>query len=53
MLPLVSLTCVYLVASMLQELVDLDGYFLEREPCLTCNDPEVHYTNVKLSNIKV
>ena len=39
--------------SMLQELVDLDGYYLEREPCMTCNDPEISYSNLKLNNIKV
>ena len=38
---------------MLQELVDLDGYYLEREPCTTCNDPEIPYSNLKLNNIKV
>jgi len=33
--------------------VDFDGYYLERDPCLVCNNPEVPYTNVKLSSIKV
>ena len=45
---LIDYTC-----SMLQELVDLDGYYLEREPCTTCNDPEIPYSNLKLNNIKV
>jgi len=39
--------------SMLQELVDLEGYYLEREPCMTCNDPEIPYNSYKLNNIKV
>lgn len=37
----------------LQGLVEFDGYFLESEPCLVCNNPEVPYTNIKLSAIKV
>lgn len=41
------------ISSLLQELVELEGYYLEREPCLTCNDPEVPYSNLKLNNIKV
>ncbi|XP_067929550.1 E3 ubiquitin-protein ligase UBR4-like [Watersipora subatra] len=41
------------IYNMLQELVDLDGYYLEREPCMTCNDPEISYSNLKLNNIKV
>lgn len=30
--------------SMLQGLVDFDGYYLESDPCLVCNNPEVPYT---------
>ncbi|XP_054720473.1 E3 ubiquitin-protein ligase UBR4-like [Uloborus diversus] len=37
----------------LQGLVEFDGYYLESEPCLVCNNPEVPYTNIKLSAIKV
>ena len=29
---------------MLQGLVDFDGYYLESDPCLVCNNPEVPYT---------
>ena len=29
------------VYSQLQSIVDFDGYYLESEPCLVCNDPEV------------
>ena len=31
------------VYSQLQMLVDFDGFYLESEPCLVCNDPEVPY----------
>lgn len=37
----------------LQSLVEFDGYYLESEPCLVCNNPEVNYVNMKLSSIKV
>ncbi|CAG2110651.1 unnamed protein product, partial [Medioppia subpectinata] len=37
----------------LQSLVEFDGYYLESEPCLVCNNPEVNYLNMKLSSIKV
>ena len=33
----------YYVCSMLQGLVDFDGYYLESDPCLVCNNPEVPY----------
>lgn len=32
------------VYSQLQSLVDFEGFYLESEPCLVCNDPEVPYT---------
>ena len=32
------------VYSQLQGLVDFEGFYLESEPCLVCNDPEVPYT---------
>ncbi|KAL4218587.1 perineurial glial growth [Mactra antiquata] len=41
------------IYNMLQGLVDFDGYYLESDPCLVCNNPEVPYTSLKLSNIKV
>lgn len=37
----------------LTQYVELDGYFLESEPCLVCNNPEVPLTNIKLSAIKI
>ncbi|RWS17081.1 E3 ubiquitin-protein ligase UBR4-like protein [Dinothrombium tinctorium] len=40
------------VYNTLQSLVEFDGYYLESEPCLVCNNPEVNYTNMKLSSIK-
>ncbi|XP_050389975.2 E3 ubiquitin-protein ligase UBR4 [Patella vulgata] len=41
------------IYNMLQGLVDFDGYYLESDPCLVCNNPEVSYTSLKLSAIKV
>lgn len=32
------------VYSQLSSLVDFDGYYLESDPCLVCNDPEVPFT---------
>ncbi|CAH0559665.1 unnamed protein product [Brassicogethes aeneus] len=37
----------------MSQFVDLDGYYLESEPCLVCNNPEVPFSNIKLSSIKV
>ena len=31
------------LCSILQGLVDFDGYFMERDPCLVCNNPEVPF----------
>lgn len=41
-----------LYANMAQ-FVELDGFYLESEPCLVCNNPEVPLTTIKLSAIKV
>lgn len=41
------------IYNMLQGLVDFDGYYLESDPCLVCNNPEVPFVNSKLSAIKV
>lgn len=46
-----ALTLVY--CSMMQSLVEFDGYYLESDPCLVCNNPEVPFSSVKLSSIKV
>ncbi|CAH1119052.1 unnamed protein product [Phaedon cochleariae] len=37
----------------MSQFVDLDGYYLESEPCLVCNNPEVPFSTIKLSSIKV
>ncbi|XP_022651482.1 E3 ubiquitin-protein ligase UBR4-like isoform X4 [Varroa destructor] len=37
----------------IQGLVEFDGYYLECEPCLVCNNPETPFASVKLSQIKV
>lgn len=41
------------IYSSIQGLIDLDSYYLESEPCSVCNSPEISYSNVKLSSIKV
>ncbi|XP_060527250.1 E3 ubiquitin-protein ligase UBR4 [Cylas formicarius] len=37
----------------MSQFVDLDGYYLESEPCLVCNNPEVPFSSIKLSSVKV
>lgn len=37
----------------MSQFVELDGYYLESEPCLVCNNPEVPLQTIKLSSIKV
>lgn len=37
----------------LAQFVELDGYYLESEPCLVCNNPEVPFTSMKISSVKV
>ena len=37
----------------LAQYVELEGYYLESDPCLVCNNPELPLTNIKLSSIKV
>ncbi|XP_055857167.1 protein purity of essence [Episyrphus balteatus] len=36
----------------LEQVLQVSGYYLESEPCLVCNNPEVPMTNVKLPSIK-
>ncbi|PKU28350.1 hypothetical protein llap_21346 [Limosa lapponica baueri] len=40
-------------SSTLSGLVEFDGYYLESDPCLVCNNPEVPFCYIKLSSIKV
>jgi E3 ubiquitin-protein ligase UBR4 len=42
----------FFVCRLLSGLVDFDGFYLESDPCLVCNNPEVPYNNSKLSAIK-
>lgn len=37
----------------LATLLDCDGFYLESEPCLVCNNPEIPFQNIKLASIKV
>ncbi|XP_074655636.1 E3 ubiquitin-protein ligase UBR4-like [Tubulanus polymorphus] len=41
------------IYNQLQGMVDFDGYYLESDPCLVCNNPEVPFVNIKLTSIKV
>ncbi|XP_014674376.1 PREDICTED: E3 ubiquitin-protein ligase UBR4-like [Priapulus caudatus] len=41
------------IYNMLSGLVELDGYYLESDPCLVCSNPEVPFAGIKLSSIKV
>ncbi|XP_022084216.1 E3 ubiquitin-protein ligase UBR4-like isoform X1 [Acanthaster planci] len=41
------------IYNMLSGLVQFDGYFLESDPCLVCNNPEVPFSNLKLTTLKV
>ena len=49
LLPVDDICAVYF--SMLQGLVDFDGYYLESDPCLVCNNPEVPYQVCKNSTL--
>ncbi|CAF0847863.1 unnamed protein product, partial [Didymodactylos carnosus] len=39
----------------LSTIIDLDqgGYYLENEPCLVCNNPDIQYQSIKLQSIKL
>eukprot|EP00096_Caligus_rogercresseyi_P008738 TRINITY_DN2826_c0_g1_i1.p1 TRINITY_DN2826_c0_g1~~TRINITY_DN2826_c0_g1_i1.p1 ORF type:complete len:2495 (+),score=896.75 TRINITY_DN2826_c0_g1_i1:803-7486(+) len=37
----------------LSQLVDFNGYYLESDPCLVCNNPEVPNRSLKLSALKI
>ena len=37
----------------LSQLVVFTGYYLESDPCLVCHNPEVSFTNLKLSSLKM
>ncbi|XP_033643062.1 E3 ubiquitin-protein ligase UBR4-like [Asterias rubens] len=41
------------IYNMLSGMVQFDGYFLESDPCLVCNNPEVPFSNLKLTTLKV
>lgn len=43
----------FIIYNNLQKIVNFDGYYLESEPCLVCNNPETNYSNLKLSSLKV
>ena len=42
----------FLFSRLLSGLVNFDGFYLESDPCLVCNNPEVPYNISKLSALK-
>lgn len=40
------------IYTLLEQMLQMNGYYLESEPCLVCNNPEVPMSNIKLSTIK-
>ncbi|XP_030384737.1 protein purity of essence [Scaptodrosophila lebanonensis] len=36
----------------LEQILQVNGYYLESEPCLVCNNPEVPMTNIKVPSVK-
>lgn len=41
------------IYTQLSQVLELEGFYLESEPCLVCNNPEVPMANIKLSSIKI
>lgn len=41
------------IYTQLGQVLELEGFYLESEPCLVCNNPEVPMSNIKLSSIKI
>ena len=39
--------------SLLQGLVEFDGYYLESDPCLVCNNPEVPYAVSRVLHLEL
>ncbi|EDW35131.1 GL24752 [Drosophila persimilis] len=40
------------VYTTLESILQMNGYYLESEPCLVCNNPEVPMANIKLPSVK-
>ncbi|XP_037957840.1 protein purity of essence isoform X2 [Teleopsis dalmanni] len=40
------------IYSSLEQILQVNGFYLESEPCLVCNNPEVPMANIKLPSIK-
>src|SRR3990167_5023614 len=36
----------------LNKYIEVNGYYIENEPCLVCNDPEIPYQHVELNTLK-
>lgn len=41
------------IYTQLSKFVELDGFYLETHPCPVCNNPEISFTNIKLSAVKI
>ena len=50
---ILGLHAVNTIYTCLSQLGDFTGYYLESDPCLVCQNPEVSFTNLKLSSLKV
>ncbi|KAI5726809.1 hypothetical protein M8J76_008922 [Diaphorina citri] len=41
------------IYSQLSRFMELEGFYLETNPCPVCNNPEISFTNIKLSAVKI
>lgn len=41
------------IYTQLSRFMELEGYYLETNPCPVCNNPEIPFTNIKLSAVKI
>uniref|UniRef100_A0A8D8THS7 E3 ubiquitin-protein ligase UBR4 n=1 Tax=Cacopsylla melanoneura TaxID=428564 RepID=A0A8D8THS7_9HEMI len=41
------------VYSQLSKFMELEGFYLETSPCPVCNNPEISFSNIKLSAVKI
>lgn len=41
------------IYSQLARFMELEGFYLETNPCPVCNNPEISFTNIKLSAVKI
>lgn len=41
------------IYTQLSRFMELEGFYLETNPCPVCNNPEISFTNIKLSAVKI